>query len=119
VLLVTQNGQPTLEFTQGDNASLLLQATDDLGNPQNLTGATFSTQILGANGVGPVTFGNSQHTINNAALGQFTLALANTDTPNCGIGTAKEIITTVTISGVVTNYRGVGILSVFPNVPLQ
>lgn len=118
MLLQTLTGQP-LEFTQGDNAVLTLVATDDSGNPQNLTGASFSSQILGANGTGPVPFGNSQHAIVSAINGQFTLTLANTDTPNCGLGQYKQIITTVTIAGVVTNYRGVRILTVYPPIPVQ
>lgn len=120
MLLVAQNNLP-IEFTQGDNVTLQLLATDDQGNPQNLTGASLSTQILGANIVGPVVFPNSQHTLGNQSTnpGTFSLALANTDTPNCGLGSNKQIITTATISGVVTNYRGVNILTVYAPVPLQ
>lgn len=118
MLLQTPNQQP-LEFSQGDQVTLSLVATDDSGNPINLTGASFSTQILGANGVGPVVFLNGQHTIVTAASGIFTLALSVTDTPNCGLGLHKEIITQITIGGAPQYYRGVNLLTVYPPVPLQ
>ncbi len=116
--LQTINLQP-YEFTQGDTASLELVAVDDSGNPINLTGASFSTQILGANGVGPVIFGNSQHTVINGPLGQFALALATGDTANCGEGANKQIITTLTIGGVIETCRGVNLLTVYAPVPIQ
>lgn len=117
-ILTTPNQLP-LEFSQGDEVTLELAATDDYGNPINLTGASFSTQILGANGVGPVTFPNGQHSIVSAASGTFSLALAATDTPNCGLGANKQILTTITIGGSPTTYRGNNILTVYPEVPLQ
>ncbi len=78
MLLKTQSGNQ-LEFTQGDDVTLQLFVTDDLGNPVNLTGATLSTKIMGANIVGPVIFPNSQHTLANQTNnpGQFALALGN------------------------------------------
>jgi len=118
MLLETPNLQP-LEFVQGNTAVLEFVATDDQGNPQNLTGASFSTQILGANGVGPVVFPNGQHSIVSASAGTFSLSLAATDTPNCGLGLHKEILTTITIGGVIQTYRGVNILTVYNDVPAQ
>lgn len=105
-----------LSFTQGDNVVLNLNAQDGNGNPINITGATFSTQIMGPAGV-VATFGNSQHAITNAALGQFTLTLAQADTNNCAAGPNKDIITGITISGVKTTLRGIGILTVYGDVP--
>ena len=116
--LQTINLQP-YEFTQGDTAALELVAVDDSGNPINLTGASFSTQILGANGVGSVTFPNGQHSILNASLGQFTLALASGDTASCGEGANKQIITTLTIGDIIETCRGVNLLTVYPPVPTQ
>jgi hypothetical protein len=120
MLLASQTGLP-LEFTEGDNATLSLVATDDSGNPKDLTGASLSTQILGPNGIGPLTFPNSQHTIANQTTnrGQFSLALGTGDTAACGEGTGKQIITEASVSGVITFYRGVNILTVYPSVPLQ
>lgn len=121
-LLVNQLFGESIEFTQGDTVVLELQATDDEGNPVNLTGATFSTQILGPNPNGPVTFLNSQHTLGNQSTnpGAFTLALASTDTGNCGEGGNKDIITEVVISGATTYFRGQSLLSrVYPAIPLQ
>jgi uncharacterized protein YfaS (alpha-2-macroglobulin family) len=122
MLLASQNNLP-LDFTQGDDVTLNLIATDDQGNPQNLTGASLSTQILGPNGSGPVTFPNSQHTIANQITnpGQFSLTLRNagSDTTSCGEGPSKQIITQSTVSGNVTYFRGMGLLTVYPNVPTQ
>ncbi len=112
----------TITFTQGDNNVVLnLTATDGNGNPINITGASFSTQILGPNNVGPVTFGNSQHALVSGPAGTFTLTLANNggDTASCGIGENKDILTTVTLSSSVINLLGRGILAVRPPVPLQ
>lgn len=108
---------PQITFTQGDEANLLFYVQDQNGNPVNLTGATFSTQIVGANGVGPVTFPNSQHTIVNATLGQVQLALATTDTQACGEGSNKSVVMTITQSGAPLNFWGNGILTVLPPSP--
>ena len=114
--IVKTPSAPALTFTQGDAPTLNLYAQDQNGNPINLSGATFSTQINGANGVGAVTFGNSQHTIVNASTGQFQLTLATTDTQNCGEGQNKSIVTSITIGGSVLNFWGNGILQVLaPN----
>ncbi len=109
-------------ITQGNTATLQLTATDGNGNPINLTGATFSTQINGPNGNFVVTFPNSQHTANPDQVdfeGQFTLALAISDTANLGTGFHKEIITTITIGSQVVSYRGPNILKVLPPTPYQ
>lgn len=120
--LLTQTGQP-IDFTQGDDVTLELVACDDNGNPQDLEGATLSTQILGPNGEGPVTFPNSQHTIadQETNLGQFSLDLENAgaDTTSCGLGSAKQILTTAVIDGVSTTFRGVNILTVYSAQPSQ
>lgn len=122
MLLVPQNGS-AIEFTQGDDTTLELLATDDSGNPIDLTGASLSTQILGANGAGPVTFPNGQHTLADQVTnpGEFSLALANAgaDTTSCGEGPSKQILTTAVISAVSTTYRGLNILTVYPAVPVQ
>lgn len=121
MLLNSQNNQK-IEFTQGDVTTLLLIATDESGNPVDLTGASLSTQILGPNGVGPVTFPNSQHTIapdQVANRGKFTLDLSSEDTASCGDDTAKQIITESLIAGDSVYYRGINLLTVNVNVPIQ
>lgn len=122
MLLKSQDNLP-LDFTQGDDVTLELLATDDQNNPIDLTGASLSTQILGANGQGPVTFPNSQHTLADQITnpGQFSLALANAgaDTTSCGEGANKQILTTAVISAVSTTYRGNNLLTVYPPVPIQ
>jgi hypothetical protein len=107
-----------IEFTQGDTATLNLTATDGQGNPFNVTGAVFTTFIKGANGV-IASFQNSQHTIVNAALGQFQLALATTDTVNCGTGPGKEILTRIVQGASTVYFRGPNLLTVNPPVPIQ
>lgn len=105
-------------FTQGDTVVLQLQATDESGNPQNISGATFSSQMLGPLAVGPVTFGNAKHTIVNAGIGSFTLNLTANDSASIGYGNNKDIVTSITISGAQTTYRGVGLATVWPPIPL-
>lgn len=120
MLLNSQNGQP-IEFTQGDTTTLALIATDDQGNPVDLTGMSLSTQILGANSVGPVTFPNGQHTIADQSTnrGEFSLALSAMDTPTCGEGEHKQIITQASITGTITYFRGNNLLTVYPAPPEQ
>ena len=107
-----------ISFTQSDTAILNLTATDGNGNPVNLTGATFTTLIKGPNGVN-VSFPNSQHAITDAPNGQFTLSLATGDTASCGLGRNKDIITQIIIGVSMVYFRGIGILTVNPPVPLQ
>lgn len=119
--LNSQNNQP-IEFTQGDVIVLELIATDDSGNPVDLTGATLTTQILGPNTAGVVTFPNSQHTIASdqvANRGKFSLALASGDTANCGDGAGKQIITEAIITSDSVYYRSPNFLTVNVNVPVQ
>jgi hypothetical protein len=118
-ILTATGGSGMLSFTQGDEVVLNLTAQDGSGNPINLTAATFSTQMLGVGAAGPVTFGNSQHAIVNAALGQFSLTLAPTDTASVGIGNNKDILTQVTQSGNPMYVRGTAILTVNPPIPLS
>lgn len=121
MLLLTPNAQP-VEFTLGDTVTLTLIATDDSGNGVNLTGYTLQTQVTGPNGVGPVTFPNAQHTLANQTTnpGQFTLALTSANTASLQEGPNKQILTEGTdASGNITYFRGVNLLTVYPNVPLQ
>jgi hypothetical protein len=106
-------------FTQGDATLLSFTATDDRGNPVDISLATFSTQIQGPNGVGPVTFPDGQHTIVNATEGQFTLALGTADTAACGEGEHKEIVTEIVIGGSPQYFRGRNMLTVYPAEPMQ
>lgn len=118
MLLTTPNNQP-VDFTQNDTALLDFVATDDQGNVVDITGATFQTQILGVNGQDPATFDDGQHTILDAENGLFSLALAQSDTMECGIGLHKEILTQITIGASVQMFRGVNILTVYSAEPVQ
>jgi hypothetical protein len=117
-MLLTSPNLP-ITFSQGDDAVLTLQAVDNQGNPVDITGASFSTQILGPNNTGAVTFPNGQHAITNAAQGLFELTLSETDTANCSIGNNKDIVTLITIAGLMASYHGASILEVEASVPLQ
>lgn len=107
-----------INFTQGDTAVLQLTAQDGNGNPINLIGASFTTLILGAGGV-VESFPNSQHSIVSAATGQYSLSLSAANTAACNIGLDKTILTYIVQGGTTIYYRGVGVLNVFPPVPLQ
>lgn len=107
-------------FTQGDNAVLQLTATDGAGEPINLDGATFSTQIKSANGSTVAVFGNSQHAIvGNPLDGTFSLTLSAANTQACGEGGDKEILTKITIGGQVVYFHGFNMLTVYPATPVQ
>lgn len=111
--------QGQIGVTQGDTATINLQAVDVNGNPVNLTGATFSTQIDGPNAAGPVVFSNAKHTITDAVLGQFQLTLQSTDTALLGEGAFKTVLTQVTQGLSLTTFRGIGLLTVYSGVPSQ
>lgn len=115
--------RPTLvggpfDVTQGDAVEFYLQAVDGAGNPVNLTGASFVTQIKGPNGVID-SFDNSHHAITDAVNGLFTLTLSATETQSLGLGANKAIITEVTIGGNPTYYRGENLLTVYSEEPQQ
>lgn len=119
--LLNQQLHEQFNFTQGDTVVLHLLAVDDDGVPVNLTGAVLTTQIQGANIVGPVTFPNGQHTLGdqNAAPGTFTLALSPSNTGDCGEGQGKQIVTQAAIAGAVTYFHGNNLLTVLVPEPLQ
>lgn len=107
-----------ITFTQGDNAILALTAQDGQGNAINISGASFSTQIMGKAGAGVQTFGNSKHTIVSGISGTFTLTLSPTDTALCGLGVGKEIVTLITISSSQISYHGKNALTVLSATPI-
>ncbi len=109
-----------ISFTQGDTAILNLTANTGTcpPTPMNITGATFTTYILGAAGV-VEEFDNSQHAIVDAAEGTFTLTLSAEDTAECGIGFEKDIITEVVQGGSTVYLHGIGILNVLSATPTR
>ncbi len=112
--LLNQKQEEKFEFTQGERTDLALLAVDDEGRPFRLEGATLTSQVMGIHCVGPVSYGNSWHTLGNQGLhpGTFTLNLDEMDTHSVGVGGDKEIITHVVIRGVVTTFRGDKLLTV-------
>lgn len=107
-----------IQFTQGDTAVLNLTAEDGEGNAVDITGATFTTLVRGPGGV-TASFPNSQHAIVDAENGQFTLTLSANDTTACGAGSGKDVLTQLVQGGSSIYYRGIGILTVYPPVPVQ
>jgi hypothetical protein len=110
-----------IKFTQGDQVTLNFTATDGLGNPIDLTGATFTTLMRGLQGA-TISFPNSQHTANPDQInfrGQFTLDLASSDTQSIPNGINKEIVTEIVIGGATIAYRGENILTVYLLQPRQ
>lgn len=115
--LVNQQPGVQFEFSQGERTNLALLAVDETGRPINLEDTTLTSQIMGIHCVGPISYGNSWHTIGNQGLhpGTFTLNLDEMDTHAIGAAADKEIITHVTRRGVVTTLRGSKLLLVHPS----
>lgn len=110
-----------IKITQGDDATLDLTAAVAGGARLDLTSASFSTTVLGAQGVALV-YPNSQHTadpdqVNNR--GKFILSLASADTLLIPACPNKDIVTKITIGGQITYFRGNGILNVYPTKPTK
>lgn len=108
-----------ITFSQGDAITLNLTAVDGNNSPINLNGASFQTQIRGPQGA-LVTIGNSAHTANSDQVnfkGQFTVALTSLNTKACDVGSPKDIVTQVTLSGSPIYYHGVGVLQVLQPFP--
>jgi hypothetical protein len=116
-VLSDQTSNSPVEVTQGDDITFQFTAQDGLGNPVGLTGAMFSTQILGPNGQGVEVFPNSQHAIVDAPNGVFQLTLTEAQSATLGLGANKDIVTQIVIAGKQTSYRGQSILTVWPSVP--
>ena len=111
-----------IKFTQGDdNVVLDLTAALENGLRPDLTGAVFSTQVLGVNGVA-ITYPDGQHTADPdqvANRGKYTLTLAASDTSAIPAGTNKEIVTQISVGGQIIYYHGPGILTVLTSKPIK
>lgn len=112
--------QQVLRITQGDAVTFNLTAAN-AGVPEDLTNASFSTQIRGP-GQTIVTFPNSQHTANPDQVnfkGQFTLELSSSDTASLIPYIGLEILTTINLGGTTpVSFHGFNILTVLQNVPV-
>lgn len=112
-----------IKITKGDAVILRFTAYSSPGVVQNLTGATFSTQMMGPGGK-LVTFANAKHAITSAAAGTFTLTLSAADTALLAESSAeqikkvegREIKTTITQSALPFTVRA-DILIVYPATP--
>lgn len=94
-----------ITITQGDDATLALQAENGQGAPHNLTGATFESRINKADGTVGV-YPNDSHTITSAANGTFTLVLTAAETALLKLGAGQKIITRITQSSLTTSFHG-------------
>lgn len=111
----------SLVVTQGDTVTFNLTASSGDGVLHDLTGATFSTKIIGNGGV-VQTFANAKHAAaadQTADRGEFTLTLSASDTASLGVGKDKEIVTIVTQGSNVVYFHARKILDVLPADPIQ
>lgn len=99
-----------MQTNKGDQAVLLLTASDDGSSPHDLTGATFESKITDSAGV-VTTYDNTHHAITSATNGQYTLTLSTTETAALGTGLAS-IATRVTQSAQPVTFHGDKILNV-------
>lgn len=109
-----------INITQGDQANLQLTATDGMGNPIDLTGASFVSLLRGSNGA-TISYANSQHTANPDQVnfkGQYLLALSPSDTNNIPVGVNKELLTQITQGGNPIFYRGPNLVNVRAPIPV-
>lgn len=108
-----------LRITQGDDVLFNLTASN-AGVPIDLTGAVFTTKILGPAGL-IRSFANSQHTANpvqsGATKGKFTLALSAADTASLLVYDGLEVLTKIVIGGSTVYFHGAHILTVQANIP--
>lgn len=119
---IPHNALPPIFLTQGDVATLNLKAVDVNGMAIDLSGASFTTYINGANGQAIQSFPNGQHTANPDQInfkGDFALALSAGDTALLGLSGHKEILTAVLVSSTTIYFRGFNLLAVLPAVPLE
>lgn len=100
-----------LHFTQGDAVEIVRYAQDELGGAIDITGATFATSLVGKTTV--ATLDNSKHAIVGAAEGKYKITLSPADSAAVEAGAGKDILTTITIGGNPTTYRGMGVLEVY------
>jgi hypothetical protein len=104
-------------FSQGDDQIVLnLVAQDGQGNPVDIAGATFETQILGFSRT-VVVVPNGQHAIVDATTGKFQVTLTAAETAACSNGQGKDITTKIVIAGQTIYYHGFGILTVNAEAP--
>lgn len=95
-----------LVMTQGDSFTFNFQAISNTGVQFNLTGASFSSTMLNTDN-SYVVWGNSAHVADpnqTANTGNFTLVVSSTS--NLKVGTARTIITTVTVESDIIQFQG-------------
>ncbi len=109
-----------LRITQGDGSVVFNFTAVNNSLPVDLTGATFQTQVRGPGGT-LVTFPNNQHVANpdqTTNKGKFTLTLSAANTAAISVAEGHEVVTKITISGVIIFFHGRDLLTVDANVPV-
>ena len=87
-----------LDFYAGDSRNLIINVTDENNTPINITGATIKW-ILSSQDNNILTKSNGKGiTISNAAQGQFTISLTDSDTKSL-LGNYEHAARVTTLSG--------------------
>lgn len=106
----------TIQFVKGDTVTVQLTCqTGTNGSAFNLTGATLETHLIADPGDAEITIPNSQHTVTNAASGQFTVTLSAAVTAQLLSGKGLPVLTKITQGAQITQFRADGILNVLSN----
>ena len=102
-----------ITITQNDAVTLSLSAKRGSA-AFDLTGASFETKLLKADGT-EVTITDGSHTADPdqvANKGKFTLSLTQAQTIDLKIGKGQSILTKVTQGSTVVHFHGIGVLTV-------
>jgi hypothetical protein len=108
-----------IKITQGDTALLTFTAKNGEGVAVDLTGAVFSTEVVGKDNE-IVNIPNASHTVDPDQVtntGKFVVSLTAAETAAFSAEDGKEIVTEITQGGSVINYRAANILTVYPKQP--
>lgn len=121
LLLFSSPAFAVMTITQGDTPTFTLTAQNGDGTNYDLTGAVFTTQILGKAGT-IVTLANAAHTADadqTTNKGKFTLVLTAANTQALLLGPEHEIVTKVVQGSLVTYFHAPNILTVLPPRPTK
>lgn len=77
------------------------------------------TSIKGPNGESDVLIPDNQHAVVDALAGLFTVSVTSDQSNAMGLGLFKNILTIITIGGVIESSLLKGVLAVNPAEPIQ
>ena len=110
-----------IKITQGDSITMNLTATTDGSTLFDLTGAVFTSQVIGKANDEIVEFADSKHTEaadQTADKGEFTLTLSATDTALLKVG-KRDLLTKVVQGATVTHFHGIDAVEILAARPLK